>query len=656
MQIYNVLLDNGYTKREQQEKMFEIINNYIIGQKPFIILIEAPTGTGKSFGYLMPIIENKQKAIISTRTKILQEQIRNDIEYLSSLHTKLYNKPINYVVVKGKANYLCLDRFYRQYKPENKQKLFSFQKNYNENNNKEDYNNEIANMIYDKDWDGDKEFINVNQKQWTEINIDEDYCTPSYRKICPYYKRCYYYSKLKTKEKESDIIIVNHNLLPLKEFEKRGKILIIDEAHELDEALISSMTRTISVNNLIKITSEINSLYSKINVTNKSNIDNALIISTFASLFASYFKYKKNNSVPLDEPFFVDLLLNTLIIPIMKTLDNLSNNIKEYVQNELNKNIMYNINFITYNLMQESGIFKEKEMNKYSGDLTINPTEIDINIQNILLQYAYVKNCIENIKNLLEKAKNSNENYPIRYSVQRELINYTVEIFPIFSHNLLNLEGYNGVILTSATLDEDLINLTTGIKGEYFVLGHTFDYANVKFIIRKTNPQDENWNICIQESLEYLKKKYEKVLVLLTNVEHMEYILRNDNIVFQNETPLKKAIELIKDGSKNVLVGVDSLWTGIDIKGEKGILMSKLPFDSPSNPLHHHRIRYFKSNKINDFIYSKKRAFIKFKQGFGRLVRSHNDSGTIIICDDRILRYKEFINFIKSLNIKIYYK
>jgi len=117
MELYKTLLNLGYERRKSQEKMFSIVEEYINkeyldDEEQNVVLIEAPTGVGKSFGYLLPIIEHGKQAIISTKTKILQEQLRRDLEHLSSIRKNYFGKGINYLILKGKANYLCLDRFY----------------------------------------------------------------------------------------------------------------------------------------------------------------------------------------------------------------------------------------------------------------------------------------------------------------------------------------------------------------------------------------------------------------------------------------------------------------------------------------------------------------------------------------------------------------
>jgi len=108
--LYDYLCEKeNYESRDSQKKFFDIVQETI--DNGGIKIIQAPTGTGKTYGYLIPIIESQQKAIISTGTKLLQEQLRNDVDNLKSFYYKLTGNNVFRLVMKGKNNYLCLDRF-----------------------------------------------------------------------------------------------------------------------------------------------------------------------------------------------------------------------------------------------------------------------------------------------------------------------------------------------------------------------------------------------------------------------------------------------------------------------------------------------------------------------------------------------------------------
>jgi len=81
--------------------------------------------------------------------------------------------------------------------------------------------------------------------------------------------------------------------------------------------------------------------------------------------------------------------------------------------------------------------------------------------------------------------------------------------------------------------------------------------------------------------------------------------------------------------------------------------MAKLPFESPEEPITFHRIRFLKSVGLDPFEYQKRKALIKFRQGIGRLMRSKEDSGTIVLCDKRIYKFREFLEAVEELGIRV---
>jgi len=98
-------------------------------------------------------------------------------------------------------------------------------------------------------------------------------------------------------------------------------------------------------------------------------------------------------------------------------------------------------------------------------------------------------------------------------------------------------------------------------------------------------------------------------------------------------------LDIMREGKDSVLFGLDSFWEGVDIKGDslKCLIITKLPFEVPTEPIVLARAEDIEKNGGNPFYeYSLPRAVLKFKQGFGRLIRSRTDKGRVIVCDERI--------------------
>ena len=111
-------------------------------------------------------------------------------------------------------------------------------------------------------------------------------------------------------------------------------------------------------------------------------------------------------------------------------------------------------------------------------------------------------------------------------------------------------------------------------------------------------------------------------------------------------------IEIFKHSKNPVLFGTDSFWEGIDVQGDslKSVVIVKLPFKSPEDPVTEAIIEYMRKNNQNPFMnFQIPQAVIKFKQGVGRLIRSKTDTGIITILDNRVIKKAYGEKFLKSL-------
>ena len=121
------------------------------------------------------------------------------------------------------------------------------------------------------------------------------------------------------------------------------------------------------------------------------------------------------------------------------------------------------------------------------------------------------------------------------------------------------------------------------------------------------DPREREWAMYLKDAYKYLRSLYDKVLVLLTNKEQKAIFEREEGLAFQGEEGLSKLVQDLREGKIKALAGFDSLWLGVDVPGKKGLLMAKLPFESPEEPITFHRIRFLKEKGINPFEYQKER-------------------------------------------------
>ncbi len=624
LEFYGYLLRRGFERRKSQEEMVRLVERVI--EEGGVKLIEAPTGTGKTFGYLIPIITKGVKAIVSTGTKILQDQLRRDIEFLLTHYRILTGKEISYAVVKGRANYLCLDRLEKE-KPEDL--------------------GDIPQLM-EKNWDGDLTLAQVPPETVSKINVDEDHCTPHYREVCPFREECYYWSLIKVKEKTADILVVNHALLALKEFEDtKDRILVVDEAHEFDRYLTLATTSGVSLYSLRELVGTLERLQGE-----KVEVE---LESFFSENFGELLKDKEEIPVESFKPY-AEPFRRQIYDPLREHLRKARENLKEEIEEFLSSRIAVSHRLKFY---LERTMIADPEVIDRTRSAYEEPDGEERRLIEKVKRLEFAERRIFKIGSLLRLWEEDPPEYG--YSVSKswsrrlQTFNYRMEVFPVFPREVVRPEDFKGVVLTSATVDPEDLAQTTGIVGDFHKLSYNFDYSRVTFIVERTNPKRESWEESFREAYRKIRSMHEKVLVLLTNKEHIKLVEGNGEVGRQGEGSLSRLIEDLRKGRIKVLVGLDSLWTGVDVKGEKGILMSKLPFENPDDPITYHRIRFLKEIGEDPFLYQRRKAFIKFRQGVGRLVRQKGDWGTIILCDDRIWRYREFVNFLKELGVKILY-
>ncbi len=625
LEFYEYLVRRGFERRKSQEEMIRIVDQVL--EEGGVRLIEAPTGTGKTFAYLIPIITRGAKAIISTGTKILQDQLRRDIEFLITHYSMITGDRVTYAVIKGRANYLCLDRLERE-KPKDL--------------------GDIPQLM-EKGWEGDLTLAQVPPETITKINVDEDHCTLHYREVCPFRERCYYWNIVKVKEATADILVVNHALLALKEFEDtKDRVLVIDEAHETDRYLTLATTAGISLYTIRELVGTIERIGGV-----KVDIDpEGFFRESFGGLFR-----EEDQEVPVESflPYAQGFRVS-IYDPLRSCLRDARERLREDLESFLCSRIAISHKFKFY---LERTLILEPETLERVRSAYEDPDEEERVFIDRVKRLEFAERRIFKIGSLLRIWEEDPPDYGYKvsrfWSSRLQTFNYRMEVFPIFPTGVVDPEAFKGVVLTSATVDPEDIAQTTGIRGRFHRLSYNFDYSRVTFIVERTNPKREGWEERLRSAYKKIRSLHDRVLVLLTNKEHLRIIEGGEDVGKQGNGSLTRLIEGFREGRLKVLVGLDSLWTGIDVKGEKGILMAKLPFESPEDPVTYHRIRFLRETGEDPFLYQRRKAFIKFRQGVGRLVRQKGDWGTIVLCDNRIWRYEEFVEFLRELGVRVLY-
>ena len=632
-----------YEFRQSQLDMALCVYDTLEGKSH--LFIEAPTGIGKSFAYLVPAIlyakANNKKAIISTHTINLQEQlIGKDIPFLKE------NLGIDFkaALIKGKSNYVCPKRL--RAAVDNANSLF------------ESDEQRLLDKIYG--WsksttDGtlsDIEF-QVLPNVWNSVCAERGICT---NKTCGGHEdtECFY-QKAKYQISVSDVIIVNHHLFftlfdGVKDAGDDGYLykndfVIFDEGHTLEaiasEHIIPALSREMIKYHLIRLYNDRKKkgfLLSFPCLHILPVIQNLLEVNQyfFQEIKRELFHYRNSNEKKLalrvTEKNLVKNILRDEIENLLKNLRGL----RQFCKNDLQEN----------------------------------------ELQDYILRFGEFNRLIDEFLQL--KYEDKNYVYWVELSSQKEDANISLCVSPVdisgyFRENIFREN--NTCILTSATL-------TVGNNFGYFKnrlgaeaadelqLPTQFDfYRQVKLYIPKDipEPQKENnfaYNKKLKDWINYFIKITEgKALVLFTNSFLLRQIgseLRSElavddiEVLMQGEgLSRRNLLQSFRDNTNSVLLGLDSFWLGVDVPGESlsNLIITRLPFLVPDHPLIKAKLEYIDSKGGNSFMdYSLPEAILKFRQGIGRLIRHKTDTGIIAVLDPRILTKSYGRHFLNSID------
>jgi ATP-dependent DNA helicase DinG len=651
-----------------------------------VSLIEAGTGTGKTFAYLIPAILyallNKERIVVSTNTINLQEQlIHKDIPFLQ----KALGRSFRATLVKGRGNYLCC----RKLQAEMEQyEIFA------------DDDRAEFDRLYawaQKTRDGSISDLNYvpEAEVWERLCSEGDSCL---RIKCPFYKQCFYHASRRDAA-ISELIVVNHHILfaDLALRQELGDIsehlllppfqsVIIDEAHHVEESATSYFSRRLSRFGIRKI---IKRLYAV-----RGRKKRGFLVFLERRVARSEHLLRKQ----------IDELKTTLMHVSVKTED-LFESFSEF----------FSVYFASKN--------ERKDFLTLTPELIHSIEYRDIIQDNMSALRALLSELFDALKNLLallEKKKKSNEpnrqndwatvhsmavkvadmialatlflNYDrddlVRWIECRKQKNGAYETFfrsaPIEIREMLQKTLFadcNCVVLTSATLSVEgnlnyikkrlgldrtrAVEEKSSISCSEFMLPSSFDYKRQVFLgvfEHMPAPTESGFEASLQKNIfKTLSLTGGKAFVLFTSYYLLNKMAKalaaplgayGIDLLKQGDTTRHKILGQFRQNTNSVLFGTDSFWEGVDVEGESlsNVLIPRLPFQVPNDPVVEARCESIKKRGGNPFLeYTVPQAVIKFKQGFGRLIRSKNDFGAVLIFDSRVINKQYGVKFLNSL-------
>ncbi len=652
----------GFRERPQQVQMAqEVVQAFNQGEH---VMIEAGTGVGKSLAYLLPAARwsqvNSRRVIISTNTINLQEQLLNkDLPDMQ----KALSEPLRSTLLKGRGNYLCPRRFaaLRRRKPVNEDELRLLCKL-------------IVWLLENRS--GDRSEISLRgpgeRHVWSRLSAEDalcslERCRSEMKGSCPFFKA-------RKSAESAHLVVVNHALL-LADAASEHRVLpnysslILDEAQHLEEAVSEAFAFRLDERLLRLQLAELGSANSgvlgELLRASQGLVAGAVqqrlteMIDTIAEaatllqhhagrLFSSCRSFADDVGPPRS-----NYTMRLRIVPQLRDHNSFDAVVEQY---ETLSGFFFGICDALRRLTEQLGPLALGA----EGDL---PDSLNT-IENISRWFVMTRQQLEAF------VENPQENRIYWLEIAADRGNpVTMHATPLHAGPIVEehlWESLETVVLTSATLRSggnfDFLRERLNADDLRAVdLGSPFDYrASTLLFVPSDIPepaQRENYQFAVERGLVELAAALDGgLLVLFTSYSQLRQTARGITprlalggieVLSQSGGSSRSGLlKAFRQRERAVLLGTRSFWEGVDIPGDdlRALVIVRLPFAVPSDPVFAARSETF-ADPFNDFAVPE--AILRFRQGFGRLIRSHEDRGIVAVFDRRVLskRYgQQFLN------------
>lgn len=639
------VVKNDFTYREGQHNYALDVMDAIRNKK--VLLIQAGVGCGKSYGYLIPIfntfalvkgesVERFEKIIISTSNIALQYQLIRDIELIS----RELDIPIEAVIAKGVNNYACVKRI---------EKLINSK--YTFDNRKEELNR-ILTKIREAGSCDKADLGEISKSVWKDIQL----CGRGYCSNCAYLKECSFY-EIEQKIKISNIIITNHanyisNVIKSANKDKNellfsndADMVVIDEAHKLEENLINVLEGEVRLMNIFYNLDAVYNFISENIYEEEANIND-------------YMNYI-NNTKEKFRYLFVHIKRSASVTFHKNNRNNNSITDGNRLSFSFNKDILNIINIVRNDLGFVLDKLNKIEVSNYKEKSKRDQLINYLNMLYYLLSDMLLGNERHNIYWV---SFYDEESINLGYVVKDKSVvvkRIFDEKIPIICTSATMLDGDNSYSYFRKGIGLEKINRGVEEAEEHL---SPFDYDNNALFYYDLDiavPDDKDNNICdlALKIGELIRATNGKALVLFTSKTRMKEVydlLMMDSypfkILIQNDSNADMVREEFEKDTNACLFATGSFWEGISIKGESlsNLIITHLPFDNVDAINKYEAGKYVTREEKMKNVYIPD-MLVKMKQAIGRLIRSDIDTGIVSCLDSRVVNYLEEIRVVSPI-------
>jgi ATP-dependent DNA helicase DinG len=596
---------DGFEFRPSQVEMAMMVREGL--QNETSVIVEAGTGTGKTFGYLVPLILSGKKAVISTRTKNLQEQIVfKDIPLLR----KATGLKFDILLMKGRRNYLCLHRYHQFF---SQAKLWT--------DDLDEARRKLDRWLVSTPFADRAEipWMTDDDPLWDVLSCTSEQCLGP---DCLHMEECFL-NRLRKRAAQARIIVVNHHLffadLKVKrhgfgEIIPRFQVAVFDEAHHIEDIATANFGESLSTGQLMELAEDFEKRAKHVQDIKASLLP---LRAGCADLHGAFLGQEEKGRIDAE------------------TLDRMKGGPVQEIRQGL------------------------RFIHEASSSLESNEPEF--------LEFRARAGHLMEVTD--EALKPRDADWLNWYERRRKTVVFHASPLDVSEGmKTLLFDRLETVIFTSATLsikgDFSYFRKRVGAPEDGLEAVHPshFDFKTQTLMyLPKDLPPPSNERFVPEAGKrirEILLRTKGRALVLFTSHRNLNGVYQALDgsmpytVFRQGDAPKSVLLQAFKEDVHSILMATGSFWEGVDVPGEtlSCLIIDKLPFDSPGDPLIAARIESIRSRGGNPFLeYQVPAAIISLKQGLGRLIRQRTDRGILSILDVRILNSRYGRLFLESL-------